>query len=123
MLTFSQVTSNGFTWSDEYGNTGSVVQAYNTANSDGHLFYRNNALYEIYTDHYLMHTDKSCTFLTLSPLDTWVIPHNLHSSTVVLAMKSDGTVVFPTKVIETTRDTSTLTFTVPIMGRACVRPT
>jgi hypothetical protein len=123
MLSFSNVTSGGFTWDDGYGESGIVQQTYNNSTGNGHLLYRNNALYEIYTDHYIMHTDKSCIFVALSPLDTWVIPHNLHSSTVALAMKEDGTVVFPTKVIETSRDITTLTFSVPIIGRACVRPT
>lgn len=123
MLSFSNVTSGGFTWNDGYGESGVVQQTYNNDAGNGHLLYRNNALYEIYTDRYIMHTDKSCTFVATAPLATWVIPHNLRSSTVVLAMKDDGTVIFPTKVLETSRDVCTLTFTVPITGRACVRPT
>lgn len=123
MLTFSQVSSSGFTFTDERGNSDSVSQSYNNKTGDAHLFYKNNTLYEIATDRVLQHTDKSCTFIATQPLAAWVINHELNSSTVVLATLPNGTVVYPTKVIETTFNTTTIVFSTPILGRATVRPT
>ena len=123
MLTFSQISSSGFTWTDEVGNSGNVVQGYNNETGDGHLFYKNNALYEIFTDRYTISTDKSCVFVATQPLAEWSIKHNLHSSTVVLAMRPDGTVVYPTKVIESSFNETKVVFSTPITGRANVRPT
>lgn len=123
MLSFTQVSSTGFTWHDGIGNSVVVVSNYNNETNDGHLLYKNNALYEIFVNRYTIKSDKSCNFVATQPLQEWIIKHNLNRSTVVLTMLPDGRVVYPTKVIETSFNETKIIFTIPILGSANVRPT
>ena len=53
--------------------------------------------------------------------DTWVIPHNLGSSTVIVqAFDVNNKVILPDEIDLSIKDTAVITFGIPIQGRAII---